>query len=105
MGKSELKQKFDIQIKMYSYIFKSVKKELNDLSNEDIRNIATSIFIQNKDAILVNSSPQELSLSAKIKKCKSIKELEELFTQHGKEIRENTEYLKEFKAKRTQLNG
>lgn len=102
MCKSELKTKFDVQIKMYAYIFKTVKKEMLDLSNEDIRNIATSIFIQNKEAILVNSKP---SLSGKIKACQNNQELEALFIKYGKEIRENKGYLAEFKAMRGKLNG
>lgn len=102
MCKGELKTKFDVQIKMYSYIFKTVKKEMPDLSDEDIRNIATSIFIQNKEAILINSKP---SLSDQIKACKSNQELEALFIKYGKEVKENKGYLTEFKAMRSKLNN
>lgn len=102
MCKGDLKIKFDTQIKMYAYLFKQTKKTLPDLSDEDIRNIATSIFIQNKDAILVNSKP---SLSDQIKACKNNQELEALFIKHGKDIKDNKGYLAEFKAMRGKLNG
>lgn len=102
MCKSELKTKFDIQIKMYAYIFKQTQIALPDLSDEDIRNIATSIFIQNKESILINSKP---SLSDQIKTCKSNQELEALFIKHGKDIKDNKGYLAEFKAMRGKLNG
>lgn len=102
MCKSELKTKFDIQIKMYAYIFKQTQIALPDLSDEDIRNIATSIFIQNKESILINSKP---SLSEQIKTCKSNQELEALFIKYGKDIKDNKGYLAEFKAMRSKLNN